>query len=122
MWQLSIMNGRVFLKDVLKQMRQKTQEGYAVKFDISVRSYNRNSKEGGKLYTYENAKLVMQEGNTTDVEKEIRGLKSTSKIKKIQKNPFHHKNKTRNIRLESGEVKKININYIIEFNGLKVIY
>jgi hypothetical protein len=116
------MNGKIFLKDVLKEMRQKSQEGMAVKFDISVRSFNRNSKEGGKLYTYEKAKLVMQEGNLTDVEKEIIGLKSISKTKKIQKNPLHHKNKTRNIKLETGETKKININYIIEFNGCKVIY
>jgi hypothetical protein len=117
------MNGTIFLKDALTEMRMKTSEGMAVKFDISVRSYNKNSKEGGKMYHYINAKLVMEEGNLTKEEKEINSLKfKKSTQKRIQKNPLHFNNKTRNIKLEDNNIKKININYIILFNGEKVIY
>lgn len=104
-------------------MRQKSSEGFAVKFDMKARSYNKQSRTGGKMYHYNKAKLVMEEGKMTDVEKEVNSLKFKKSPKKnIEKNPQHYSNKTRNIRLEDGSIKKININYIIEFNGKKVIY
>jgi len=39
-----------------------------------------------------------------------------------RKNPNHFDNKTRNLSLPSGDKRKINIRYIIEFNNQKVIY
>ena len=41
--------------------------------------------------------------------------------KKEFKNPNHFKNRTRNISTSEGE-RKINILFIIEFNGKKVVY
>ena len=39
-----------------------------------------------------------------------------------RKNPNHHENKTRNIELQSGQIKKLNFRLITKFNGLEVIY
>jgi hypothetical protein len=41
---------------------------------------------------------------------------------KSSRNPNHFDNRTRNIELPSGEIKKIRIDFIIEINGNKVIY
>lgn len=109
----------IYLNEVLEIMRTPNSEGRAVKFDIEVRTLNKNSKTGGKLNVYENAKLVMKEKPKDP----LAHLKfKPSETKKVKKNPQHFPNKTRNIRLESGEIKKIHINYIISFNGKKVIY
>jgi hypothetical protein len=103
-------------------MRTPNAEGRAVKFDISVRTLNKNSKTGGKLNEYTQAKLVMHEKGLDP--NSIYALQNFKpfKDKKEKKNPQHFSNKTRNIRLENGDVKKIHINYIINFNGKKVIY
>ena len=109
----------IYINEVQEIMRTPNEEGRAVKFDITVRTLNKNSKTGGKLNTYENAKLVMKEKPLDP----LAHLKfKPSEKKKVKKNPQHFPNKTRNIRLESGEIKKIHYNYIITFNGKKVIY
>ncbi|MDN3595319.1 hypothetical protein [Zunongwangia endophytica] len=112
----------IYLNQVLEIMRKPDSDGKAVKFDIAVRTFNRNSKSGGTLNSYENAKQVMKEAGMD--KNSIYALQhfKKSKIPKIRKNPQHFSNKTRNIRLENGEVKKIHIRYIISFNGKKVIY
>lgn len=116
------MNKTVFLKEVLETMRTPNKEGRAVRFDISVRTLNMQSKTGGKLNRYKNAKLVMHEkGNDPDSIYALQNFKKNNR-ERIKKSPRHFENKTRNIRLEDGSVKKIRILHIIEFNGKKVIY
>ena len=122
--QISIMAETVFLTKVLEAMRTPSSEGRAVPFDISYRTLNRNSKTGGKLKYHENAKLVMKEKQLDPHSiQALRHFKpSAEKKNTARKNPQHFTNKTRNIRLENGEIKKIHINHIITFNGKKVIY
>lgn len=114
----------IYLTEVLKIMRTPNEEGRAIKFDISVRSLNKNSKTGGKLKFYKDAKLVMKEKPLD--KNSIYALKnfkpSEKKEDTFRKNPQHFQNKTRNIRLENSEIKKIHINHIITFNDLNVIY
>lgn len=116
------MNDTIYLNEVLEIMRTPNSEGRAVKFDISYRTFNKNSKTGGKLNYHEDAKLVMAEKPSDQAE--IYALMKAPSEKKevIRKNPNHFKNKTRNIRLENGDIKKIHIKYIITFNGKKVIF
>lgn len=38
------------------------------------------------------------------------------------KNPNHWENRTKNIKTKEGIIKKINILFIDEFNGQKVVY
>lgn len=116
------MQDTIFINEVLEIMRTPNNEGRAVKFDIAVRTFNKNSKTGGRMQRFENAKLVMQETSLDPL-----GIKALQKLPSekreiIKKNPNHFTNKTRNIRLENGEVKKIHYRFIDTFNGQKVIY
>lgn len=116
------MQETIYLNDVLEEMRTPNKEGRAILFNISVRSLNKNSKTGGKMYHYENAKLVMEETSLDPLG--IKALQMLPSEKRVifKKSPNHFKNKTRNLRLENGDVKKIHIKHIINFNGKKVIY
>lgn len=112
--------GNIFLRDVLERMRTLDENGRAVQFSISFRTLNRQSKTGGRLITYPEAKLVIKEENKkADSNHALRYFK---KQVKVRRRPNHWDNKTRNIKLPNGEIKKVLINHIITFNGLKVVY
>jgi len=112
-------NQVIFLKDVLKQMSIKDRDGKFFPFNISVRTFNKNTKKGGKLKTYSSAKLLPDKNPNSIIVDTVENILLPQKSLKI---PNHFENKTRNIETESGEVKKINIDFIIDFNGKKVIY
>lgn len=112
----------IYLQDVLRQMRTLDKDGRAVPFSVAVREFQRYSRTGGKLHRYPKAKMVMQEENpNADSERSLRT--KPRKKAEFKKPPNHFENKTRNIKvLPGGEIRKINIRFIIEFNGKKVIY
>jgi hypothetical protein len=116
------MNGNQtkFLSDVVVQMRSLDSDGKAIPFSIAVRTFQSFSKTGGALNKYPAAKLVMQEKFKN--KDSIRSLRTAPRKKVDRKNPHHFQNKTRNIKLPNGQIKKIHINNIIEFNGVKVVY
>ena len=114
----------IYINEVLEIMRTPNLEGRAVSFDLSWRTFNKNSKAGGKHKYEENAKLVMQE-KPIDPHSiyALKNFKASDKKKEvIKKNPNHYEHKTRNIRLENGDIKKIHWRYIETFNGKKVLY
>jgi len=111
------MKKNIFLNDVLKKMKERKNDGSPVKFNIKVREYNRQNKTGGKLKEYRNVNLVM-----ADKTKKISALKKLQHVSAERKFPNHWKNRTRNIELPNGDIRKINILLITEFNGQKVIY
>lgn len=113
----------IYLNEVLEIIRTPNKEGRAVTFDISFRTFNRNSKTGGKLKYFENAKLVMKEkGIDPNSVYALQHFKPSEKKKVVKKNPNHYDQKTRNIRLENGEVKKLHYMFIETFNGKNVLY
>ena len=97
---------KIFLKDALIEMRKLDERKNSVPFSITVRTYNKQNRFGGKLCTYHGATLMQQPRNKKDFEK----------------NPNHWENKTRNIKLHNGTIKKICILFIVAFNGKEVIY
>lgn len=112
----------IFLKDVIKTMSTLDDKGMAVYFSISFRTLNRNSKTGGRLISYEKAKLATKEnyGDSTSFESLRRVPKPRTDIKR---NPQHFKNKTRNLVVApQNKTRKVHINLITEFNGKKVVY
>ena len=112
----------IYLSDVLEKIKTLDANGKAVTFSLKARTLNRNSRTGGKLVEYPKAKLVMPEENPNADSVESLRTKRKS-LSGIRRNPDHFGNKTRNIKLlPGGEIKKIHIRYIIEFNGQKVIY
>lgn len=100
------------LRDVLADMRKLDENKNPIPFDIVVREYSRQNGTGGKLTKHNNATL-MQQGKK-------RSLVSLASGKDL-KNPNHWENKTRNIKV-NGQIRKINILFIIEYNGHKVVY
>lgn len=101
----------MFLSEVLTEMK-KMDGKIPIPFSLVARTYNKQNKMGGKMKPYYDATLM-------------RAPKMKGEIRLSQnidfKNPNHFKNRTRNISTEDGE-RKINILFIIEFNGYKVVY
>jgi hypothetical protein len=113
------MEKHIFLRQVLELMKQKDAAGNPVSFDLEVRTFNKYNKSGGVLKSYKNAKVLVGQKlkGKPFIEAEHFYRKHRSR-----KNPNHWQNETRNIELESGQIKKIKIRYIIRFNGTFVNY
>ncbi|MFW0737586.1 hypothetical protein [Flavobacterium sp. T12S277] len=109
----------IFLRQVLEEIKKTDSVGRAVPFEIEFRTYNKNNKMGGVLKKYSGAKLLigvkMKGKPFVDINHFYRTVRT-------RKNPNHFKNRTRNIELPSGQIKKLNFLYITKFNGLQVIY
>ena len=92
-------------------------EGNPVRFDIEVREFSKQNRTGGKYKVYSEACLLRAEKR-----KGPKGKGLFLPENKERKNPGHFKNRSRNLELPSGDIKKINILFIIRFNGKNVIY
>jgi len=101
-------NGFITLSEALKLFNLRDAKGMFVPFDIEYRTFNEQTKQGGKLKTYYGVKYL-PEAKATEEET-------------IGKTPNHYKNRTRNIELSNGEIKKIRIDFIVSINNTKVIY
>lgn len=115
------MNKTIFLKEVLEIMDKRLPDGNHLPFDIVIREFSRNNKTGGKIKYYNDAKKLAFEVKPNS--KKTRNITvEVFKTDRASKNPHHFENATRNIELATGEIKKINILFIIKFNNLEVIY
>lgn len=101
-------------------MRTPDENGRAVPFSISYRTYNRHSKTGGQLRSYQNAKLVMPEKQSRP--DSLENLAHRKRRVLTRRDPNHWEHKTRNIKLPCGRIRKINTLFIIRFNGRTVVY
>lgn len=114
------MENEIFLTDVLDQMELRDADGFAVAFDIEVREFSQQNKTGGKYRVYNDARLLIAKPSHKKHKKSL--FEKVMVEAKASKNPNHFYNHTRNLELSNGEKKKINIRFIIKFNGKKVIY
>lgn len=101
-------------------MDLKTPDGFAVPFDIEFRKYSAQSKTGGAYRVYNDARLLISKPTNKSLKKSA--LEKLFAPDKARKNPNHWENQTRNLELANGEIKKINIRFIVKFNGKNVIY
>lgn len=113
------MNKKIFLRQVLEIIKKTDADGKAIEFDIQFRTFNKNNKSGGALKKYQRARLL--------IGKKLNGkpfidIEHFYRVDRVRKNPNHWDNRTRNIELQNGQIKKMNIRYITNFNGLEVIY
>jgi hypothetical protein len=104
-------NGFITLTDALKIFNLRDANMMFVPFDIEYRTFNEQTKQGGKLKQYFGVKYLPQ-AKETEEETFVPGTKT----------PNHYKNRTRNIELPNGEIKKIRIDFIVSINNTKVIY
>jgi hypothetical protein len=103
-------NGYLSLTEALKIFNLRDANGMFVPFDIEYRTFNEQTKQGGKLKKYFDVKYLPQANN--EEESFIPGTKT----------PNHYKNRTRNIELPNCDIKKIRIDFIVSINNTKVIY
>lgn len=112
------MKNTIFLTEALKIMHSKNSDGTPVHFDVEIREFSRQNKTGGKYKIYNDAKLLSQ--NKSSKKGIIKKYNYTNEKDKRKQN--HWENRTRNLELANGEIKRINILFIIKFNGKNVIY
>ncbi|NKI28262.1 hypothetical protein HCG49_17040 [Arenibacter sp. 6A1] len=113
------MKETISLKEAIEIIDRKDKAGNAFPFDITFRSLQRNSKTGGKLYTYDQVKKRRPKPVKN---RESYMLKAVQSIDSVSKNPNHFSNRTRNLELQNGDIKKIHIRLIISINGKKITY
>ena len=116
------MNNRyIRLGDVLDRMDQTGQDGKPVPFQIKFVTANRKLGKGGDVVDLPNArKCVGKRQGKVIFDKREKMIGSSHD--KISKNPRHWVNSTRNLLLPNGQIRKVHIRLIIEFNNLKVCY
>lgn len=102
------------LKEALKVFQNKNEIGMYLPFDLTYRTFNEQTKQGGKLKVYKGVKYLPEAKQTDEFD--------IAKQNKHLKPPSHFENRTRNIELPTGEIKKIRIDFIISVNNIKVIY
>lgn len=112
------MNG-VSFKEAISIIDKVDDVGNHYPFDISFRTLNRNSKKGGRLVSYKN---VVKSGFKKGASNKASLINTLQTVSKAKKNPNHHSNRTRNLMLENGEIKKIHIRLIDSVNGRKMYY
>lgn len=102
------------LSEALKIFNLRDEKNMFLPFDISYRTFNEQTKQGGKLKVYRDVKYLPKAKSSTENE-EVHSYN-------ISKSPDHHKNRTRNIELSTGEIRKVRIDFIISINNKKVIF
>ena len=109
----------IFLKEALNIISLRDRENKPFPFDIAFRTYNSQTKQGGKMVRYTGVKYL-PEANKNSLPS--LAPEAVFAPEKLSRNPNHFDNRTRNIELSTGEIKKIRIDFIDSINGNKVIY
>ena len=107
------MEKTIFLREALLEMKKLDEKKNPIPFSIKVRTFSVQNKTGGAVKFYPKAVLIQ-----APKRKGIKRLKMDTPVR----NPNHWENRTRNRKLPTGEIKKINILFIEEFNGKKVVF
>lgn len=113
------MKETISLIEAIEIIDRQDKSGHSIPFDLTFRSLQRNSKSGGKLYEYNQVKKYRKE----KFKHSEAALKTAAESSiKFSKNPNHFENRTRNLELQNGEIKKIHIRLMISINGKQIVY
>lgn len=107
----------IHLNDALNLMKERLVNGQFKPFNISFRTFNSQNSTGGKLRVIQGARLLPDKSKKKRIT-----MYNVLEVDKTQRPPDHYTNRTRNIELPDGQVRKIRIDFIIEMNNKKVIY
>ena len=109
------------LGQALDLMDQVDEHGKPVPFQIKFVTANRKLGKGGDIVELPVArKCIGKRQGKVIFDKREKMIGSSHD--KISKNPRHWVNSTRNLLLPNGQIRKVHIRLIIEFNNLKVCY
>jgi hypothetical protein len=108
------------LSEVLELMDQVDSSGINASFDIKFVTFNKKFETGGEIIEVKGGRKCLTEAKKDG--KIIFGIESKGANILQSKKPDHYIQATRNILLPNGEIRKIHIRLIIEFNGKKVCF
>ena len=113
--------GYIRLSDVLDLMDQIGDDGKPIPFQMKFVKADRTRGTGGDIIEIHSGRKVIskdKKGNPVfDLRPKVQASATSTK-----KDPRHWVNATRNILLENGEIRKVHIRLIIQFNQQKVCY
>ena len=109
------------LGQALEVMDQVDENGKAVPFQIKFVTANRGLLTGGEIVELKHAWKCVGKRNGKPVFDQ-RKKSSLGSNDQIPKDPRHWVNSTRNLLLPNGQIRKVHIRLIIEFNDKKVCY
>lgn len=109
------------LSEALEQMDQLDEFGKPARFQIKFVTANRNLGTGGEIIEIKNGRKCVgtRKGKVVF---DMRKADARTTPPPIPKDPHHWANSTRNILLPNGQIRKVHIRLIIEFNGKKVCF
>lgn len=113
--QISIM---IYLQDALRLMHKRDEDDNLAPFSIQACTADRKLNTGGKLENFKNVIITWSDDKAGRAES--KRIKHPTK-QKSGRPPRHFKNRTRNIQFSNGQVRKIHISLITEFNGEVVV-
>lgn len=107
----------ILMKDALALMEARDASDKLVTFDCEFCTYSTKRSEGGKIVKLTGARLSFDK-------KPFKGKASVIKSERTfsAHQPNHFVNKTRNLRLPNGEIRKLHIRMLLTFNGKQVVY
>jgi len=86
-------------------------------FSMVVITCDRKKQQGGEWLHINEA--VKHEPITKEQRYKLSRLQPASDM--VRKNPRHYENSTRNIRMKGGEIRKIHLRLVRQFNGAVVL-
>jgi hypothetical protein len=110
----------ILLRDALKEMETAV-DGMPCRFSVTAISYDEQRGTGGEILEYKDvclndAKIQFKHAVPVEHRRE-----QPIRVTEVR-NPHHRENKTKNLRLANGQIRKIHLRFITHFNGVNVIY
>ncbi len=96
-------------------------DGMPCRFSVTAISYDEQRGTGGEILEYKNVCLNDAKINFKHVVPVEYRREQPIRITQ-NRNPHHRENKTKNVRLANGQIRKIHLRFITHFNGVNVIY
>jgi hypothetical protein len=108
--------GKILFQEVIRYMYS------GITFDIKVVTYSQTKKTGGEIREYKGARLAIESVMAKERSAAAAKVEGLFEIPTGNtKHPRHNVNRTLNLLLVSGEIRKIRRVLIIEFNNQEVI-
>ena len=115
----SMENEWISISEAIKILQIKDMKGKPFPFDFTYRTFNSQTKKGGKLKKYAGAKYLPEKNPNAIPALVPEFIFSPDKPKRATN---HFENRTRNIELATGEIISVRFDFLISINGKKIIY
>lgn len=110
------------LKDALKEMETPDATGMPRLFDLKVISWDFQRGKGGELLEFNQVSLTDVKFSVFGEAKININAREKPTTVTIYKDPNHKENKTKNVRLRNGQIRKVHIRFMTEYNGKQIMY